>query len=114
MIDIEKLAKEHGVDCVGDYSVVFDVPLDKLQKFAEAYHQAKCGQSEPVGFIVSSKFGEMCMFKSTETKKGDMVYTTPQPLKRLSDETVLELYDGSMGYLDFYNAIMDEMERINK
>lgn len=128
MIDIEKMAKENGFvthladdcECYADY--------DTLKDFAEAYHKAMREQSQDVGFVVSSKFGEMCMFKSTETKKGDMVYTTPQPLKRLDSKQIeVMIYeytrfnvnqqeDGeTVKYIkNLANAIMDEMERINK
>lgn len=39
----------------------------------------KAEVSEPVGYKVTGKLGERCSFKSNEVKKGDIIYTTPQP-----------------------------------
>jgi len=39
----------------------------------------KAEVSEPVGYKVTGKLGERCSFKSSEVKKGDIIYTTPQP-----------------------------------
>lgn len=33
--------------------------------------------AEPVGFVVSGKFGDRCSFRSLTVKKGDTVYTAP-------------------------------------
>ena len=39
----------------------------------------KAEVSEPVGYKVTGKLGERCSFKSSEVKKGDIIYTSPQP-----------------------------------
>ena len=39
----------------------------------------KAEVSELVGYKVTGKLGERCSFKSSEVKKGDIIYTTPQP-----------------------------------
>ena len=39
----------------------------------------KAKVSEPDGYKVTGKLGERCSFKSSEVKKGDIIYTTPQP-----------------------------------
>ena len=39
----------------------------------------KAEVSEPVGYKVTGKLGERCSFKSNEVKKGDIIYTSPQP-----------------------------------
>jgi len=31
------------------------------------------------GFVVTSKLGDICQFRSTTVRKGDTVYTAPQP-----------------------------------
>lgn len=40
-------------------------------KYLQPEHQA------PVGYAVTSKLGSMCVFNSTEVKKGDVVYARP-------------------------------------
>ena len=37
----------------------------------------KAEVSEPVGYKVTGKLGERCSFKSSEVKKGDIIYTAP-------------------------------------
>ena len=37
----------------------------------------KAEVSEPVGYKVTGKLGERCSFKSSEVKKGDIIYTSP-------------------------------------
>ena len=44
----------------------------------------KAEVSEPVGYKVTGKLGERCSFKSSEVKKGDIIYTSPQP-SRISE-----------------------------
>lgn len=41
--------------------------------------KAEVVSGEAVGYKVTGKLGERCSFKSNEVKKGDIVYTTPQP-----------------------------------
>ena len=44
----------------------------------------KAEVSEPVGYKVTGKLGERCSFKSSEVKKGDIIYTSPQ-LSRVAE-----------------------------
>jgi hypothetical protein len=43
---------------------------------------------EPVGFVVTSKLGEHCGFKSTTVKKGDKIYTHPHQWQGLTDDEI--------------------------
>ena len=63
--------------------------------------------------ITNTEYGKQAL------KSGDKLYTTPQrqqPLKRLSEGKIEELMSGDNGFCseEFANAIMDEIERINK
>ena len=111
-----------------DYESDYDKKPSYLEVWqaAIAYMQEK---SEPVGFIDEADEG---IFGDVQNgiaeglcKVGDLLYTTPQrqqPLNRLSQLDVLKIlnecakspYTNTQSSLGFANAIMDEMERINK
>ena len=90
MIDIEKLADEFFEfpdENNKQYVTFFSAKL-----FAEAYHEA------------------MCEVEASSTE------VATRQLKRLSDEKIIEIWESKRwGHeCKFANAIMDEMERVNK
>lgn len=133
MIDIEKLAVEykllHGKREDEVYNYIYQEALVYLKQFAEAYHKAMCEQSEPVG---TAKIMQMGLKEAQRQLSAYEKLTTPprqQPLKRLSalDISLMASNDNTAdwdsltykmiwrdGYIAGANAMMDEMERINK
>ena len=122
MIDIEKLADEFFEfpdENNKQYVTFFSAKL-----FAEAYHKAMCEQSEIVAELQTAISGIKYITglnNLDNLPSGTKLYTTPQPLKRLSDEQISEIaykvHEGISPHndtMDFANAIMDEMEKINK
>ena len=73
-------------------------------------------QSEHVATI----YNGIAYWIGKEPPEGTNLFTTPQrqqPLKRLNESDIKNIYDGMdvfTDYQDLANAIMDEMERINK
>lgn len=85
--------------------------------------KAMCEQSEPVAELQTAISGIKYITglnNLDNLPSGTKLYTTPQPLKRLSEDEVLKLLNvkndspNVLVYLGISNAIMDEMERINK
>ena len=127
MIDIEKLADEFFEfpdENNKQYVTFFSAKL-----FAEAYHKAMCEQSEIVAELQTaiSWIKYITGLNNLDNlPSGTKLYTTPQPLKRLSDKAIGDCLNKAelptimlnpivVEKLDnFANAIMDEMERINK
>ena len=117
----EKWAIDYGLDYESSFT------RDDVEAAWQAA-KAMCEQSEPVAFIdVTNRKLKWAVPTSFDTLSTVAVYddiplyTTPQPLKRLSDEQISEIaykvHEGISPHndtMDFANAIMDEMERINK
>lgn len=98
MIDIEKLLNQHGFEINCDVAVK-DNFLSKYKTMLEAYHRAMC---------------------EVEASSTEATVLRP-PLKRLDERRTLELWreaakDKTSQTIPekFANAIMDEIERINK
>lgn len=59
------------------------------------------GEQGVKSYKITGKTGEFCVFHSTEVKRGDMVYTHPQPKRQpLTDELIDKIANGMPGGLD--------------
>ena len=104
----------------------YESDYDKKPSYLEVWQAAISymqEQSEPVTYLkfysYESGLDRQEGFEevSKHTEGAFPVYTTPQrqqPLKRLSKQKLWKLYDGSMGYVNYGNEIMDDMQEINK
>jgi hypothetical protein len=66
-----------------------DLLMDAGVALRQAIEQAE--KQEPVAYKITGKLGDICSFNGgTDVKKGDLVYTTPQPqdaeIKRLKEK----------------------------
>lgn len=116
MSEFEKWAIDYGLDYESSFT------RDDVEASWQAA-KAMCEQSEPVAELQTAISGIKYITglnNLDNLPSGTKLYTTPQPLKRLSEDEVLKLLNvkndspNVLVYLGISNAIMDEMERINK